>query len=120
VKCTVVCENRIPSLRHTSQPAFVLEVSAMRTKEDAFCESFYPWWRIQTTPNRMTREMASKIVADCRHALQAKLVPVKMPQASFDEHLATAHKVILFSVSWDDAKAKSMEELQQVHQIPKT
>jgi hypothetical protein len=68
----------------------------------------------------MTTETAMKIVDDCRQLLQWKLVPVQMAQDAFDEHLATAYKVILFSVSWDEAKTKSMEEFQKVHQIPKT
>jgi hypothetical protein len=92
----------------------------MATTEDFFCASFYPWWRNQTTPNRMTSETANKIIADCRQFLQGKLVPGQMAQDAFDEHLATAYKVVLFSVSWDVARTKSMEELQKGQQIPKS
>jgi hypothetical protein len=91
----------------------------MKTTEDLFCEAFYPWWRNQTTPHRMTHETANKIMADCRRHLEGNLVPKQMPQDTFDEYMATAHKVVLYSVSWDEAKTKSTDELQKVHQIPK-
>ena len=90
----------------------------MKTTEDIFCESFYPWWRNQTAPYRMTREKANKHIADCRQVLKAKLVPDQMAQNTFDEHMASACKVILFGVSWDEARTKSIFDLQKEHQIP--
>ena len=83
----------------------------MKTTEDIFCDLFYRWWRNQTAPHRMTSEKATKIIADCRMDLEAKLVPGQMTQSAFDEHMAAAHKVVLFGVSWDDAKTKSIDEL---------
>ena len=67
----------------------------------------------------MTSEKAQKFIADCRAALEGPLVPGQMTQETFEEHLAIAKKVVLFGVSWDEAKAKSMDDLQRAHQIPK-
>ena len=89
------------------------------TKEDIFCNLFYPWWRDQTTPRQMTRAKAEKFIADARTVLERTLVPDQMAQGTFDAHMATAHKVVLFGVSWDVAKTKSMDDLQKAHQIPK-
>ena len=91
----------------------------MTTTEDAFCNVFYPWWREQTTPRQMTSEKAAKFIADGRVVLERTLVPGQMSQETFDEHMAIAEKVVLFGVAWAEAKTKSMDELQQAHQIPK-
>ena len=89
------------------------------TKEDVFCNLFYPWWRDQTTPRQMTRAKADKFIVDARMVLEGALVPGQMAQSTFDAHMATAHKVVLFGLSWDEAKTKSMDDLQKAHQIPK-
>ena len=67
----------------------------------------------------MTREKADKFIADARMVLEGTLVPDQMAQGTFDRHMATAHKVVLFGVSWDEAKTKSMDDLQKARQIPK-
>jgi hypothetical protein len=95
------------------------EIGMKATTEDAFCNLFYPWWRDQTTPRRMTYEKADKFIADARMVLERTLVPGQMTQDAFDAHMGTAHKVVLFAVSWDEAKVKSMADLQKLHQIPK-
>jgi hypothetical protein len=91
----------------------------MKTTEDIFCALFYRWWRNQTIPHRMTCEKATRIIADGRPVLEVQLVPGQMTQSAFDEHMAAAHKVVLFGVSWDEAKTKSMDDLQKEHQIPR-
>jgi adenylate kinase family enzyme len=93
--------------------------SGMKTTEDLLCDVFYGWWRDQTAPQKMTSEKAKKIIADGRVVLEGTLVPDQMAQSTFDAHMATAHKVILFGVSWDEAKATSMDDLQKAHRIPK-
>ena len=67
----------------------------------------------------MTRAKAEKFIADARTVLEGTLVPGQMTRDTFDEHMATAHKVVLFGVSWEEAKTKSMNDLQKAHQIPK-
>jgi transcription initiation factor TFIIIB Brf1 subunit/transcription initiation factor TFIIB len=91
----------------------------MKTTEDVFCDMFYPWWREQTTPRQMTSEKAEKIIADCRVVFEGKLVPDQMAQSTFDAHMAIAHKVVLFAVSWDVAKTTSMDDLLKEYPIPK-
>ena len=67
----------------------------------------------------MTSAKAKKIIADGRMTLERTMVPGLMTQGTFDEHMAIAHKVVLFTVSWDEAKTKSMDDLQKAHQVPK-
>jgi hypothetical protein len=90
----------------------------MKTLEDVFCDFFYAWWRDQTIPQKMTWERAKKITADCSDILRRKLVPGQMTQDAFNEHMGTAQKVILFSVSWDEAKKKSIDDFQKERQMP--
>lgn len=85
----------------------------MDVHEDVFCDFFYRWWREQTVPQPMTSSKATKITADCAAALKRILVPRWMPIDAFTGHMVTAQKVILFNLSWDEAKAKSVDEIQQ-------
>lgn len=91
----------------------------MKNTEDAFCALFYQWWRDQTAPQKMTWEKAKKLIADCRSALKANLVPDEMTQETFEEHMETAYKVVLFATAWDVAKTKSMDDLRRERPIPK-
>jgi hypothetical protein len=91
----------------------------MKTTEDIFCESFYGWWRDQTAPQKMTGEKANKLIADCRRVLEKKLVPDQMAQNTFDEYMVIAYKIVLFGVSWGQAKTKNMDDLQKERPIPK-
>ena len=92
----------------------------MKTAEDLFCEAFYPWLRNQTTPHKMSGAKAAKIIADCRRVLEQRLVPAQMAQSTFEEYLSVAHKVILHSVSWDEAKAMGTNPSKKDQEIPKT
>ena len=66
----------------------------------------------------MTHAKAAKLLADGRSDLEAKLVPAQMAKEVFDQHMETAQKVVIFGVSWNEAAAKSVAELQQEHKIP--
>ena len=91
----------------------------MESNEDVFCDHFYRWWIDQTNPQKMTWEGAKRITGNCSAMLQRKVVPDQMTQEAFNEHMETAEKVILFDVSWDEAKKKSIDEFQKERPIPK-